>query len=386
MNTALCESKDNQNHQQKELLLNSQPTIDRKPQVSYIYSQPFNSEKTRYSFDYLKKSALVQKISKLSHLEVKINTHLWTNKEDWELYLLHHIHGNNWDEISREFPGKSSVTLEYHWNTHLKKNIGVQNFRLKKILRKLPDHSKVAFRGLTHRQSKMVKKIFKKKNGLIAFEPSVEDLKSTVSEKSLKKTDLEILEPKLQTFSSEKELNALISFVENNKLTFDQCRNLSSYIDQNEAKILYEKTEFPLHSEIIEESYSYANLDPKQNSQVNRVTRPTGMNTEELPKYEYYGSSELPVNNHPNLNLPSIDNNVKTLNQESNNAESYNNNQISQPPQPFFQVVPLMIPMYPPVIYNRRVNIIPMMNCFPTMNPQMMYWNQQCANQNPRPL
>jgi hypothetical protein len=48
---------------------------------------------------------------------------VWSNEEEWILYLLNRDQGNKWADIANILEGRTDNTIKNHWNSSMKKTI-----------------------------------------------------------------------------------------------------------------------------------------------------------------------------------------------------------------------------------------------------------------------
>lgn len=59
----------------------------------------------------------------VNHLNPNINHQIWTEEEEWILYLIQKIIGNKWSQLKRLFKQRSENDIKNHWHAHIQKKI-----------------------------------------------------------------------------------------------------------------------------------------------------------------------------------------------------------------------------------------------------------------------
>ncbi|KAG8375561.1 hypothetical protein BUALT_Bualt10G0113400 [Buddleja alternifolia] len=60
-----------------------------------------------------------------NHLNPGINKEAWTQDEELALVRAHQIYGNKWAELTKFLPGRSDNSIKNHWNSSVKKKLGM---------------------------------------------------------------------------------------------------------------------------------------------------------------------------------------------------------------------------------------------------------------------
>lgn len=68
-------------------------------------------------------------------LDPNINNAVWSQDDEWALYLHHCIIGNKWTYLINFFPGRTDNSIKNHWNTQMRKRMAKYKMRLESAIK-----------------------------------------------------------------------------------------------------------------------------------------------------------------------------------------------------------------------------------------------------------
>jgi len=73
-----------------------------------------------------------------------IKREIWSEDEEWILYLGYRIYGNKWATIAKMLTGRTDNAIKNHWNSSMKKSITEISSQFEVSVRERCSHMKIS--------------------------------------------------------------------------------------------------------------------------------------------------------------------------------------------------------------------------------------------------
>lgn len=228
------------------------------PQKAYLRKRAWNDEEDQKLIQLVKihgpfkwsfiASQMIERVGKQcrerwhNHLNPRIKKEIWSEAEEWNLYLAHQLLGNKWADISKTIMGRTDNSIKNHWNSTMRKKMDGYRQKLLQAIhmfKTLPQKFSKKYNSL---ERTLIKDIVKE-NCLEKKQPEKKSNQVMTDDMSLGQSNMHPLlkdfkKLTLESFNDEEFVEDLTKMVTENELSYHQMLTVMNFIETNEEEIM----------------------------------------------------------------------------------------------------------------------------------------------------